>query len=111
VLVKRVQALLRRKARTDYTPKCGVYIDTDSYQAYESGTPIKLTLREFELLKLLMQNPGLVFTRQQLLDAVWGYDYFGDERVVDVHIKNLRKKFSGQVIATVKGVGYRLDVE
>ncbi|MCL2386622.1 MAG: response regulator transcription factor [Defluviitaleaceae bacterium] len=110
VLVKRVQALLRRR-NTAPAPKGGVYIDTDSYLAYESGLPVKLTLREFELLKLLMQNPGMVFTRQQLLDSVWGYDYFGDERVVDVHIKNLRKKFSGQVIATVKGVGYRLDVE
>jgi len=111
VLVKRVQTLLRRKSHISPTPNTGVYIDTDSYQAYESGIPVKLTLREFELLKLLMQNPGIVFTRQQLLDVVWGYDYFGDERVVDVHIKNLRKKFSGQVIATVKGVGYRLDVE
>jgi len=111
VLVKRVQTLLRRKAHISPATNTGVYIDTDSYLAYESGTPVKLTLREFELLKILMQNPGLVFTRQQLLDAVWGYDYFGDERVVDVHIKNLRKKFSGQVIATVKGVGYRLDVE
>ena len=110
VLVKRVQVLLRRKARTFPTPKGGVYIDTDSYLAYESGVPVKLTLREFELLKLFMQNPGLVFTRQQLLDAVWGYDYYGDERVVDVHIKNLRKKFSEQVIATVKGVGYRLEM-
>jgi len=111
VLVKRVQTLLRRKAHIASTPNMGIYIDTDSYQAYENSAPVKLTLREFELLKLLMQNPGLVFTRQQLLDAVWGYDYFGDERVVDVHIKNLRKKFSKQVIATVKGVGYRLEVE
>ncbi|MCL2405803.1 MAG: response regulator transcription factor [Defluviitaleaceae bacterium] len=111
VLVKRVQALLRRKSNTSSTIKTGIHIDIDSYIAYESGTPVKLTLREFELLKLLIQNPGLVFTRQQLLDAVWGYDYFGDERVVDVHIKNLRKKFCGQVVATVKGVGYRLNVE
>ncbi|MCL2839912.1 MAG: response regulator transcription factor [Defluviitaleaceae bacterium] len=109
ILVKRVQALLRRKSRISPVPKGGVYIDTDSYLAYENGNPIKLTLREFELLKLFAQNPKLVFTRQQLLDAVWGYDYFGDERIVDAHIKNLRKKFSEQVIVTVKGVGYRLD--
>lgn len=107
VLVKRVQALLRRKTLTSHSPEGGVFIDEESYQAFENGLPVKLTLREFELLRLFIQHPSRVFTRQQLLDGVWGYDYFGDERVVDAHIKNLRKKFTTQVVVTVKGVGYR----
>jgi len=106
VLVKRVQAILRRNEKEDTAP-AGIVINTDNYQAYEDGVPAKLTLREFELLKIFFQNINVVFTRQQLLDAVWGYDYFGDERVVDVHIKNLRKKFNKPVVETVKGVGYR----
>lgn len=109
VLVKRVQALLRRKGPPDTTPLSGVWIDENSYQAYEDGQVVKLTLREFELLKLFLQSPQLVFTRQQLLNQVWGYDFYGDERIVDVHIKNLRKKFKQSIITTVKGVGYRWE--
>ena len=109
LLVKRVQALLRRVNQSPVAKKSGIYIDEDSYRAFEDEEPVKLTLREYELLKLFLQNPGRVLNRQQLLDAVWGYDYYGDERVVDVHIKNLRKKLVRQIIVTVKGVGYRYD--
>ncbi|MCL2699601.1 MAG: response regulator transcription factor [Defluviitaleaceae bacterium] len=109
VLVKRAQALMRRRGDLSVSREEGVFIDADGYQAYENGSPVKLTLREFELLKLFWQNKNLVFTRQQLLDAVWGYDYYGDERIVDAHIKNLRKKFTAPVVATVKGVGYRAE--
>ncbi|MCL2421381.1 MAG: response regulator transcription factor [Defluviitaleaceae bacterium] len=109
ILVKRAEVLLRRNRAT--TPSLlqngGISIDTEGYQAFENDEPIKLTLREFELLKLFMQNQNRVFTRQQLLDSVWGYDFFGDERIVDVHIKNLRKKFQLPVVETVKGVGYK----
>ena len=109
VLVKRAEALLRRKGGGGFKQLQNgvVSIDVDGYQAFENGEPVKLTLREFELLKIFMQNPNRAFTRQQLLDTVWGYDYYGDERIVDVHIKNLRKKFEHQVVDTVKGVGYR----
>jgi len=108
ILVKRAEALLRRgEKHTPETNTGGVTIDHASYQAYEDGNPIKLTLREFELLKLLTESPGRAFTRQNLLDSVWGHDFFGDERVVDVHIKNLRKKFRTSIIQTVTGVGYK----
>lgn len=70
---------------------------------------MELTQKEFDLLRLFLKNPGRVFTRQNLLDQVWGEDYFGDERIVDTHIKNLRKKLGNQLIETVRGVGYRLE--
>jgi len=111
ILVKRAEVLLRRKGAdpSGVIRNGGISMDVDSYQAFENGEPVKLTLREFEFLKLFLQNPNQVFTRQQLLDAIWGYDYFGDERIVDVHIKNLRKKFQMPVVATVKGVGYKAE--
>lgn len=110
VLVKRVQSLMRRSAGESKRLACGnITIDYDSYEAFENSIKIKLTLREFELLGVLMQNAGKVLGRQQLLNHAWGYDYFGDDRIVDVHIKNLRKKLEGDVIATVKGVGYKLE--
>lgn len=112
ILVSRVRALLRRAGSPgNITQIGGVAIDAGSYEAYENGTKVKLTLREFELLRVLMNSQRKVLTRQQLLDLVWGYDFFGDERIVDVHIKNLRKKFNTNIIATVKGVGYRAEIE
>ena len=66
-------------------------------------------MRKVIILRLFLKNPGRVFTRQNLLDQVWGEDYFGDERIVDTHIKNLRKKMGNQLIETVRGVGYRLE--
>ena len=110
LLVKRAEALLRRSGKTGDILQIGpVTIDVDSYEAYENGRHIQLTLRELELLKTLMQHQGKVLSRQQLLNLVWGYDYFGDERIVDVHIKNVRKKFQDNIIATVKGVGYKIE--
>ena len=70
---------------------------------------MELTHKEYDLLRLFLKNSGRVFTRQNLLDQVWGEDYFGDERIVDTHIKNLRKKLGNQLIETVRGVGYRLE--
>jgi DNA-binding response OmpR family regulator len=77
------------------------------------GRPVELTVLKFDLLAALASAPGRVFTRRQLLERVWGWDFFGDERVVDVHIRNLRQALSDdsqnpKVIATVRGVGYRL---
>lgn len=111
VLVKRVQALLRRTGGAKAGPIeiGGISVDAESYEVYENGQRINLTLREFELLSVLMQNRKKVLSRQQLLNHVWGYDYFGDERIVDVHIKNLRKKLKSNQIATVKGVGYKFE--
>ena len=113
-MVKRVEALLSRcgeKAdeKDNWLIIGDVQVDVNGYEAYESGRRIDLTLKEFELLKVLMINSQKVLSRQQLLDLVWGYDYFGDERVVDAHIKNLRKKMKGNLIMTVKGVGYKVN--
>lgn len=110
ILVKRVEALLRRTGAMKSILELGkILIDVDGYAAFENGDRIPLTLKELELLKILMNNNQKVLSRQQLLNSVWGYDYFGDERIVDVHIKNLRKKFKSNIITTVKGVGYKIE--
>jgi DNA-binding response OmpR family regulator len=87
-------------------------IDEDTYVVRLRGVPLDLTYREFELLKYLVGNPGRVFTRGQLLQEVWGYDYYGGTRTVDVHIRRLRAKLGAEyesLIGTVRGVGYKLD--
>ena len=87
-------------------------IDEDTYVVRLRGQPLDLTFREFELLKYLATNPGRVFTRDHLLQEVWGYDYYGGTRTVDVHIRRLRAKLGAEheaLIATVRGVGYKLD--
>lgn len=87
-------------------------IDEETYVVRLRGKPLDLTYREFELLKFLANNPGRVFTRGQLLQEVWGYDYFGGTRTVDVHIRRLRAKLGAEyavLIGTVRGVGYKLD--
>ncbi|MGM7671370.1 winged helix-turn-helix transcriptional regulator [Microbacterium sp. A93] len=88
----------------------GIYVDASTYTAQVHGEPMNLTFKEFELLKHLVQHPGLVFTREQLLHEVWGYDYFGGTRTVDVHVRRLRAKLGPdqeQLIGTVRNVGYR----
>lgn len=91
----------------------GIVIDESSYTARVNGKPLDLTFKEFALLKFLTGNPGRVFTRDQLLSEVWGYDYFGGTRTVDVHIRRLRAKLGDleSVIGTVHNVGYRFIVE
>lgn len=87
-------------------------IDPSGYTARLRGTPLDLTYKEFELIKYLVQHPGRVFTRGQLLQEVWGYDYYGGTRTVDVHVRRLRAKLGPeyeQLIGTVRNVGYRFD--
>ena len=87
-------------------------IDESSYTAKIKGRSLDLTFKEFELLKYLAQHPGRVFTRAQLLHEIWGYDYFGGTRTVDVHIRRLRAKLGPEfesVIGTVRNVGYRFS--
>jgi DNA-binding response OmpR family regulator len=89
-----------------------VVIDEDSYTAKIKGRTLDLTFKEFELLKYLAQHPGRVFSRSQLLQEIWGYDYFGGTRTVDVHIRRLRSKLGPEfesVIDTVRNVGYRFS--
>jgi DNA-binding response OmpR family regulator len=90
-----------------------VIIDEASYSAKVNGRPLDLTYKEFELLRFLAQHPGRVFTREQLLSEVWGYDYFGGTRTVDVHIRRLRAKLGDleALIGTVRNVGYRFNID
>ena len=117
-LVARVKAHLRRIKRTDTAvPPIQQYkalkIDTSNYKAHIADKALKLTLKEFELLSMLMANKAQVLTRDAILNKIWGYEYFGETRTVDVHITNLRKKIGkyGEYIETVRGVGYRFNVK
>ncbi len=91
-----------------------VTVDDATYSAHVGGRPLDLTFKEFELLKYLAQHPGRVFSRQQLLSEVWGYDYFGGTRTVDVHVRRLRAKLGPEnetLIGTVRNVGYRFVLQ
>lgn len=112
VLVKRVSALLRRSRPIDKTTVCfeGISADFSAYSVTKDGTPISLTTKEIKILKLLIENQGIVLSRMQILDAVWGFDSDISDRIVDTHIKNLRKKLDCTAIHTVKGIGYRFEV-
>ncbi|HIR60519.1 MAG TPA: response regulator transcription factor [Candidatus Faecivivens stercoravium] len=114
VLLRRVEAVLRRTMKGPAARKLAhraLSLDLDGYKASVAGETIELTGREFALLRVLLQNRGRVLTRQMLLNRVWGYDFYGDERIVDTHIKNLRKKLGVDYIETIRGVGYRIDWE
>ena len=113
-MVSRVRAVLRRSAPVS-APKClklgGIEMDLDCHLVRCDSREITLTLKEFDLLKLFMENVGRVFTREKLLEIVWGSDFYGETRTVDVHIGNLRDKLDSHahLIQTVRGVGYRMD--
>ena len=118
-LAARVDALLRRRQPSDgisadVRDVGGLRIELDTRRVLVDGGPVELTKIEFDLLEALSQRPAAVLTRAQLMDAVWGQDYIGDDHVVDVHIANLRKKIDdkgGQSrIRTVRGVGYGMNV-
>lgn len=81
---------------------------TENYEVYVDGKKISLTTKEFDILKLLINNKNKVFSRENLLNSVWGYDYFGDPKIINTHIKNIRKKLGVDCIETVRGVGYKI---
>jgi DNA-binding response OmpR family regulator len=112
-LVARVKAVLRRTdpaATAEIIQVADATIDLGRREVRVRGDVIPFTTREFELLQFLAEHPGLALSRQQILDGVWGYDWFGDERTVDVHLAQVRKKLDGAVrIDTVRGIGYRLE--
>ena len=116
VLVKRVDALLKRSSGQPLSGeevKRWLVIDNDAFTAYIDGTALELTLKEFELLSYLYENAGRVLTRDQLLNAIWGYDYLGDSRTVDSHIARLRTKLGDYGVShlkTIYGMGYKLDI-
>lgn len=112
VLLKKIEAVLRRcrqEISGDIISYKELVLNQNAYQVSVNGKMLELTIKEFDLLKDLLINQGKVMSRQQLLDRVWGYDYFGDERIVDTHIKNIRKKLNHEYIETIRGVGYRID--
>lgn len=110
VFLKRVEALLRRTyGKSNLLTFNEIILDLDGFTAKVNDELIELTTKEFEILKILISNKHKVLSRDSLLNTAWDYDYFGDLRVVDVHIKNLRKKLNLPYIKTVKGVGYKID--
>ena len=116
ILIRKIAAVLRRSTMIpDQEHQTISYknliLDLDSYSASINGESHELTQREFEVLRELLLNQGRVLTRQNLLDRLWKYDFLGDERVVDTHIKNLRKKLGIDFIQTIRGVGYKIDKE
>ena len=88
-----------------------ITLDAENYEVLVGTDEVSLTSREFEILKLLLENPGKVFSRESLLDSVWGYEYYGDQKIVNTHIKNIRKKLGVDYIETIRGVGYKIEKE
>ena len=116
VLIRKIAAVLRRSTISQNQEHQTVayknlILDLDSYSALVNGESYELTQREFEILRELLLNQGRVLTRRILLERLWKYDFYGDERVVDTHIKNLRKKLGIDFIQTIRGVGYKVDKE
>ena len=114
-LIARVKALLRRAAPQNEDEGIlhvgGLTIDVGNYEAFRNGEKLSLTLKEFELLKLLVISRGKVLTRDFLLDRIWGYEFYGETRTVDVHIRHIRQKLGDDAhyIETIRGVGYKFN--
>lgn len=115
-LISRIKAVLRRTQKGSGASKDVIMIgrlamDTKKHEVKVDGEVVALTLKEYELLKRLMRNPNIVMTRDQLLEDIWGYDFDGETRTVDVHVRTLRQKLGacGEMIETVRGVGYRMS--
>ena len=112
LLIKRVEAVLRRSTKSisdDFISFEDLKLNLNTYTVEVDNETIELTLKEFNILKTLIEKYPQVITREGLLDDIWGYDYYGDTRIVDAHIKNLRKKIGVSYIKTVKGIGYTLE--
>ena len=107
ILLKRLETILRRVKRPDCQKERGLVIHDGSYQAFYDGKPLPLTLSEFLLLQVLKGEPKRAFTREQLILRIFNEDYVGNDRIIDAHVKNLRKKLPGNYIKTVIGVGYQ----
>ena len=116
ILVARVEAILRRTSQTDADGVLragGVEINKVSHIASIDGEPMELSYKEFELLAYFMENQGIALAREKILNSVWNYDYFGDARTIDTHVKKLRSKMGekGEYIKTIWGMGYKFEVE
>lgn len=115
VLLKHIEAIFRRtnnsNENTSILKYKNIILNTENYEVYVDNQKITLTFREYEILKLFLENQGKVFTRDNILNSIWNYDYFGDDKIVNTHIKNIRKKLGYEYIETVRGVGYKIDKE
>ena len=116
ILVARVEAILRRTGQDvggDVLSAGGSVIDKAAHQASVDGEPMELSFKEFELLTYFLENQGIALSREKILNSVWNYDYFGDARTIDTHVKKLRSKMGakGEYIKTVWGMGYKFEVD
>ena len=116
ILVARVEAVLRRTkgaAKDDILTAGDIVLDKSAHIVTIGGNPVELSYKEFELLAYFMENRGIALSREVILNHVWNYDYFGDARTIDTHVKKLRSKMGEQVnyIKTIWGMGYKFDVD
>ena len=113
IVSKRVEAVLRRKQKEEKEDTIlefeGLKLDLQTFKSYIDNEEIELTLKEFNILKLMINSYPTVVSREKLIEKIWGYEYFGDTRVIDAHMKNIRKKIKKDYIKTIKGVGYVLE--
>ena len=113
ILLCKIAAILRRRMTDNQNQSLLTYkelsMDIDGFHVYQSGNKVVLTSKEFALLRLMIENQGKVFTRQMLLERLWSDDLEVEDRIVDSHIKNIRKKLNADYIKTIRGVGYRID--
>ena len=114
ILVARVNAVLRRAGKADASEVLevgGIKVDKTAHQVTIDGEPIELSFKEFELLQYFVENVGIALSREKILNAVWNYDYYGDARTIDTHVKKLRSKMGekGEYIRTIWGMGYKFD--
>ena len=116
ILVARVEAILRRTNKigdaADFKTAGEIILDKTAHEVKISGNPVELSVKEFELLEYFMNNQGIALSRERILNSVWNYDYFGDARTIDTHVKKLRNKLGacGSYIKTVWGMGYKFEV-
>ena len=115
VVLKHIEAIFRRTDNNNETSNILKYknmiLNIENYEVYVDNQKVTLTYREFEILKIFLENQGKVFSRDNILNSIWNYDYFGDDKIVNTHIKNIRKKLGYDYIETVRGVGYKIDKE
>ena len=116
ILVARVEAILRRtqgSGNTDEISAGGIVVDKAAHTVMSDGSPVDLSFKEFELLTYFIENQGIALSREKILNNVWNYDYIGDARTIDTHVKKLRSKLGdkGEYIKTIWGMGYKFEVE
>lgn len=116
ILVARVEAILRRTSQVSADAVIeagGIIVDKAAHSVFVEGKPVELSYKEFELLTYFMENKGIALSREKILNSVWNYDYFGDARTIDTHVKKLRSKMGdkGEMIKTIWGMGYKFEEE